>query len=175
MPWGYFLQWRLASGVQAPQTSFFNTIFVSSHMYQENPEGTQVIVGSMNMGYISDTARNRTHNLLHPKREPIPLGHSDGQGHSDRHIPYSVWFFTLYWYWRNTCMYYYCSLSWRGPWMVSWSVDSLVVREWSCGPWVVLWSVGGLVVRGCLRYFQCVTFNILDSVSCDFRFVKILL
>ena len=49
-------------------------------MYPENPEGTQVIVGSMNMGYISDTARNRTHNLFRPKREPIPLGHSDGQG-----------------------------------------------------------------------------------------------
>ena len=48
-------------------------------MYPENPEGTQVIVGSMNMGYISDTARNRTHNLFRPKREPIPLGHSDGQ------------------------------------------------------------------------------------------------
>ena len=57
---------------------FFNIIFVSSHMYPENPEGTQVIVGSMNMGYISDTARNRTHNLFRPKREPIPLGHSDG-------------------------------------------------------------------------------------------------
>ena len=37
-------------------------------MYPENPEGTQVIVGSMNMGYISDTARNRTHNLLRPKQ-----------------------------------------------------------------------------------------------------------
>ena len=47
-------------------------------MYPENPEGTQVIVGSMNMGYISDTARNQTHNLFRPKREPIPLGHSDG-------------------------------------------------------------------------------------------------
>ena len=47
-------------------------------MYPENPEGIQVIVGSMNMGYISDTARNRTHNLFRPKREPIPLGHSDG-------------------------------------------------------------------------------------------------
>ena len=47
-------------------------------MYPENPEGTQVIVGSMNMGYISDTARNRTHNLFRPKRESIPLGHSDG-------------------------------------------------------------------------------------------------
>ena len=33
-------------------------------MYPENPEGTQVIVGLMNMGYISDTARNRTHNHL---------------------------------------------------------------------------------------------------------------
>ena len=32
-------------------------------MYSENPEGTQVIVGSMNMEYVSDTAR-------------IPLGHS---------------------------------------------------------------------------------------------------
>ena len=29
------------------------------------------------MGYISDTARNRTHNLFRPKREPIP-GHNDG-------------------------------------------------------------------------------------------------
>ena len=48
-------------------------------MYPENPEGTQVIVGSMNMEYISDTARNRAHNLFRPKREPIPLGHSDGQ------------------------------------------------------------------------------------------------
>ena len=47
-------------------------------MYPEKPEGTQVIVGSMNMGYISDTARNRTHNLFRPKRELIPLGHSDG-------------------------------------------------------------------------------------------------
>ena len=48
-------------------------------MYPENPEGTQVIVRSMNMGYISDTARNRTHNRFRPKRESIPLGHSDGQ------------------------------------------------------------------------------------------------
>ena len=28
----------------------------------------------MNMEYKSDTARNRTHNLIRPKREPIPLG-----------------------------------------------------------------------------------------------------
>ena len=47
-------------------------------MHPENPEGTQVFVGSMNMGYISDTARNRTHNLFRPKWEPIPLGKSDG-------------------------------------------------------------------------------------------------
>ena len=44
-------------------------------MYPENPEGTQVIVDSMNMGYISNTAGNRTHNLFRPKCEPIPLGH----------------------------------------------------------------------------------------------------
>ena len=48
--------------------SFLNTIFVSCHMYPENPEGTQVIVGSMNMGYISDTARNRTHNPAVPSQ-----------------------------------------------------------------------------------------------------------
>ena len=47
-------------------------------MYPENSEETQVIVGSMNMGYISDTARNRTHNLFRRKREPTLLGHSDG-------------------------------------------------------------------------------------------------
>ena len=48
-------------------------------MYPENPGRTQAIVGSMYMGYISDTARNRTLNLFRPKREPIPLGHSEGQ------------------------------------------------------------------------------------------------
>ena len=63
---------------------FLNTIFVSIHMYPENPERTQVIVGSMNMVYISDTARNRTHNLFRPKWEPIPLGHSDGMLLSSR-------------------------------------------------------------------------------------------
>ena len=47
-------------------------------MFPENPEGTQVIVGSMDMGYISDTARNQTHNLFRPKCAPIPLGHIDG-------------------------------------------------------------------------------------------------
>ena len=52
-------------------------------LYPENPKGTRVIVGSMNMGYISDTARNRTHNLFRSKREPIPLGHNDGQSLSE--------------------------------------------------------------------------------------------
>ena len=45
-------------------------------MYPENPEGIQVIVGSMNMGYVSETARNRTHNLFRLKPAPIPLGHN---------------------------------------------------------------------------------------------------
>ena len=71
------LQIHIVYNVALPQVFFFfNTIFVSSHMYSDNPEGTQVIVGSMNMGCISDTARNRTHNLFRPKREPMPLGHS---------------------------------------------------------------------------------------------------
>ena len=48
---------------------FLNTIFVSSQIYPENPEGTQVIVGSMNMEYISDTAiiliiRNKIQNYF---------------------------------------------------------------------------------------------------------------
>ena len=47
-------------------------------MYSKNPEGTQVIVRSMNMEYIADTARYRTHKLFRPKREPIPLCHNDG-------------------------------------------------------------------------------------------------
>ena len=52
---------------------FLNTFFVSSHIiiYPENPERTQVIIGSINMGYISNTARNRTHNLFSPKRGGI--------------------------------------------------------------------------------------------------------
>ena len=71
------LEWREAwPGTLATEV----TNSVSSHMYPENPEGTQVIVGCINMGYdiiISDTARNRTHNLFCPKCVPIPLGHSD--------------------------------------------------------------------------------------------------
>ena len=55
----------------------FNTIIVSSHMYPENPERTQVIVGSMNMGYVSDSDRTRIRNLFRLKCMPIPLDHSD--------------------------------------------------------------------------------------------------
>ena len=47
-------------------------------MYLENPEGIWVIVGSMNMRYVSDTARTRTRNLFRIKCTPIPLGHMDG-------------------------------------------------------------------------------------------------
>ena len=47
-------------------------------MYPENSEGTRVILGSMNMEYVSDTARTRTRNLFRPKCVQIPLGHSDG-------------------------------------------------------------------------------------------------
>ena len=42
-------------------TTPFMTPTVALRVYPANPEGTQVIVGSTNMGYISDTARNRTH------------------------------------------------------------------------------------------------------------------
>ena len=47
-------------------------------MYPDVPR-TQVIVGLKNMGYIFDTARDRTQDLFRPKREPIPLGNSDGR------------------------------------------------------------------------------------------------
>ena len=62
----------------------FNTIFVSNHMYPENPEGTRVIVKFHEHGiwYISDTARNRSHNMFRLINAracaPISLGHSDG-------------------------------------------------------------------------------------------------
>ena len=68
----------LAHFVKSPSGLFSTQFLCQAIMYTENPEGTQVIVGSMNMGYISDNVRNRTHNLFCPKREPIPLGHSDG-------------------------------------------------------------------------------------------------
>ena len=68
----------LTSGRTSGHQNLFLTQFLYPAICTENPEGTQVIVGSMNMGYISDTARNRTHNLFCPKQELIPLGHSDG-------------------------------------------------------------------------------------------------
>ena len=55
-------------------------------MYPENPEGTRVILGYMNMGYdIFPTLPGLgIHNLFHLKRVQIPLGHSGG--HSNRHV-----------------------------------------------------------------------------------------
>ena len=50
--------------------------FVSSHLNPENLEGTRVIVGSMNMGFVSGTTR--TCYLFHLKNAAIPLGHSEG-------------------------------------------------------------------------------------------------
>ena len=61
---------------------FKHNFCVKPYVPMQRPEGTQVIVGSMNMGYISDTARNRTHNLFRPKREPIPLDHSNDSEYS---------------------------------------------------------------------------------------------
>ena len=60
---------KVTNGFHLTFFLFLNTIFVISHIYPENHKGNQVIVGSMNMGYISDTARNRTHNLFRPKWE----------------------------------------------------------------------------------------------------------
>ena len=51
-------------------------------MYSENSEGTRVIVGSMNMWYVSDTDRTQTRNQFRPKCASIPLGHSAPYKHS---------------------------------------------------------------------------------------------
>ena len=50
-------------------------------MYPENPEGTRVIVGSMNMGYDMNPTLPGIEltTYFRPKCAPIPLGHSDGQ------------------------------------------------------------------------------------------------
>ena len=82
----YFIFWSSAN-VQVcwfHSWEFFNTIFVSSHMYPENPESTLYEHG---IWYISDTARNRTHNLFRPKCAPIPLGHSDKSYWISLHVP----------------------------------------------------------------------------------------
>ena len=43
-------------------------------MYPENPEGTQVIVGSMNMGYIYPTLPGIELTTFRPGREPMTQG-----------------------------------------------------------------------------------------------------
>ena len=58
---------------------FFTQFLCQAICTQRTPKRPKyIIVGSINVGYISDTARNRTHNLYCPKREPMPLCHSDG-------------------------------------------------------------------------------------------------
>ena len=42
-------------------------------MYPENPEGTRVIVGSVNMGYVFDTTRTQTRNLICLKHTWSPV------------------------------------------------------------------------------------------------------
>ena len=72
----------LLSGVlrAAARLILLNTILcVKPYVLIEPRRKNQVFVGSKNMGYISDTVRNRIHNLFRPKYEPIPLSHSDGQ------------------------------------------------------------------------------------------------
>ena len=61
---------------------FKHNFCVKPYVPREPRRDWRVIVGSMNMGYISDTARDRTHNLFRLKREPIPLYHSDGDNNN---------------------------------------------------------------------------------------------
>ena len=60
---------------------FLNTIFVSNHMYPENPEGTQVIVCFMNTGYdiIYPTLSGLELATCSVTSAPIPLVHCDGR------------------------------------------------------------------------------------------------
>ena len=60
--------------------AFFMTQFLYQAICTQrtNSKGTRVIVGSMNMGYVSDTARTQTYNLFGLKRVQIPLGQSNG-------------------------------------------------------------------------------------------------
>ena len=63
-------QWSIEFEVsQSVRGFFFKTQFCVKPYVPRDPEGTQVIAGSMNMGYISDTVRNRTHNLIRRKRD----------------------------------------------------------------------------------------------------------
>ena len=59
----------------------------------ENPERTRVvIVGSINMGYISETARIRTHNLFRLKCAPTPIDRSVGIGQRNRYSIATIFF-----------------------------------------------------------------------------------
>ena len=90
----------------------FLTQFLCQAICTQRPEGTQVIVGSMNMGYISDTARNRTHNLFRPKREPVPLGHNDGLMMRSLARPTLLYWYCIYAFLANcrkgACGYVQC-------------------------------------------------------------------
>ena len=71
---------------------FLNTIFVSSHMYPENPEGTPSNRSLYEHGiwYIYDIYPTlpglELTNLFHHMCTQIPLDHSDGRTHINHHI-----------------------------------------------------------------------------------------
>ena len=52
--WQFRRAWLTVCGRDGKLRPRHATIFVSSHMYPENPKGTRAIVGYMNMGYVSD-------------------------------------------------------------------------------------------------------------------------
>ena len=73
--------------------------------------------GSATAMNISDTARNRTHNLFRPKREPIPLGHSDGW---EELVILSYTFlkfahYSCFWGHGIHCWYFYIATTFRWP------------------------------------------------------------
>ena len=51
--------------------------FLAQFLFSENLKETRVIMGSINMGYVS--TRNQTRHLLSHTRAPIHLGHGDGR------------------------------------------------------------------------------------------------
>ena len=71
---------RLNDGVYRLKNEASKFFFSTQFLYQAicTQRTLRVIVGSTNMGYVSDTARTRTRNLFHPMCTPIPLSHSDG-------------------------------------------------------------------------------------------------
>ena len=81
----WILEFHLALPLYALSTPIcFNTSFVSSQMYPDNPEGTRVIVGSIIMNMRCDIystcqeSNSQPVPFQLPKCAPIPLGHSDG-------------------------------------------------------------------------------------------------